>query len=215
MEASEAAKKWEIESYFHQTRNIWPGRGRHILAQFDEDTVVVYQAYKKEISEYAVKHQRFSGCPAFGEDRMTWIKTNFLWMMFRSGWSAKHNQEHVLAIWLKRDAFEKYLENAREKGSSRGFGTVRLQWDPDHNPHGDPIARRAVQLGLKHVKTFANGDDIVYIQDVSEFCREQSRLITKKSISEELMVAKERVFVPKSVEARNALALDKPPKEDE
>ena len=26
---------------------------------------------------------------------------------------------------------------------------VRLQWDPDHDPHGRPLARRALQLGLR------------------------------------------------------------------
>lgn len=173
---------------------------------------MVYQAYKKEISEYAVKNQRFSGCPAFNEERMTWIKTNFLWMMFRSGWSSKHNQEHVLAIWLKRSAFERYLECAKVKGSTRNFGTVRLQWDPDHGPHGEPhVGRRAVQLGLKHVSSFASGEDILCIRDVSEFCREQSKLIAKKTFSEELLVARERVYVPDSADARKALELDELP----
>jgi len=26
---------------------------------------------------------------------------------------------------------------------------VRLQWDPDHSPKGEKLARRAIQLGLK------------------------------------------------------------------
>jgi hypothetical protein len=26
---------------------------------------------------------------------------------------------------------------------------VRLQWDPDHPPSGAPVARRAIQLGLR------------------------------------------------------------------
>ncbi|MFM7854759.1 MAG: DUF4291 family protein [Flammeovirgaceae bacterium] len=25
-------------------------------------------------------------------NRMTWMKPNFLWMMYRSGWATKHNQ---------------------------------------------------------------------------------------------------------------------------
>jgi len=25
-------------------------------------------------------------------NRMTWIKPNFLWMMYRSGWASKKNQ---------------------------------------------------------------------------------------------------------------------------
>lgn len=26
---------------------------------------------------------------------------------------------------------------------------VRVQWDPDHDPHGRPLPRRAIQLGLR------------------------------------------------------------------
>mmetsp|Transcript_14908 Transcript_14908/g.20829 ORF Transcript_14908/g.20829 Transcript_14908/m.20829 type:complete len:161 (-) Transcript_14908:41-523(-) len=48
-------------------------------------------------------------------------------------------------------------------------GTVRLQWDPDHYPNGDPHPfRKAIQLGLKNVQTFINGDDILRIIDVTE-----------------------------------------------
>ena len=47
----------------------------------------MYQAFKPEIGQYAVAHQRFTGCPDYNSTRMTWIKTNFLWMMFRCGCS--------------------------------------------------------------------------------------------------------------------------------
>lgn len=136
---------------------------------------------------------------------MTWVKTNFLWMMYRSNWSWKHNQEHILAIWLKRSAFETYLENAREKGSVRGFkGTVRLQWDPDHLPNGDPHPyRRAVQLGLKGITSYASGEDIVDIQDITEFVRAQSKLTDNDS----LLVARERVYTPTSALARQSIQI--------
>jgi hypothetical protein len=62
----------------------WPQSGKHILAQFDESKVVVYQAYRPEIGLYAVESQ-FFGDP-FKYTRMSWIKPNFLWMMYRSGW---------------------------------------------------------------------------------------------------------------------------------
>ena len=52
-----ATKEWLTESYVEQTK-VWPTRGRHILAQYDEDSVVVYQAYCPEIAEYAVKNQK-------------------------------------------------------------------------------------------------------------------------------------------------------------
>jgi hypothetical protein len=148
---------------YHEAVNNWPRSGRHILAHYDEDSVVVFQAYKRAIGSYAATHKTFVGCPDFSTTRMTWVKTSFLWMQYRSGWGKKHNQEVTLAIWLKREGFEKILKIAREarqfedRGSNkpkrgkvsnssndgespekreRSQGTVRLQWDPDHTPKG-------------------------------------------------------------------------------
>ena len=56
--ASAGIKEWNVQSYVEQRDKEWPEEGRHILAQYDEDSVVVYQAYCPEIAQYAVKHQR-------------------------------------------------------------------------------------------------------------------------------------------------------------
>lgn len=75
----------------------------------------------------SVEHKTFVGCPEYNPVRMTWVKTNFLWMMFRSGWASKPNQERVLAIFVRRERFDYYLTCARKNGSVRGeMGTVRL-----------------------------------------------------------------------------------------
>ncbi len=50
------------------------------------EAILVYQAFKPEIGRYAVANQRFTGCEDYSPTRMTWIKTNFLWMMFRCAW---------------------------------------------------------------------------------------------------------------------------------
>ena len=54
-----ACKRWHLEtqSYLEQ-RRLWPKHGQHILAQFDETSVVVYQAFKKSIAAFAVENQR-------------------------------------------------------------------------------------------------------------------------------------------------------------
>lgn len=88
----------------------WPQQGRHILAQFDAETVVVYQAYRPEIGHFAARHGYFGG--AFSLSRMSWIKPNFLWMMYRSGWGIKPDQEVTLAIRLQRVAFDALLAQA-------------------------------------------------------------------------------------------------------
>jgi hypothetical protein len=134
------------EPYAVQVRR-WPQSGRHILAQFDDETVVVYQAYRPAIGHFAAARKYFGG--EFSLNRMSWIKTNFLWMMYRSGWGTKEGQEVTLAIWLQREAFDGLLAQAvpssfaaalyaseREWKRAVQHSEVRLQWDPDHGPRG-------------------------------------------------------------------------------
>lgn len=56
--AAASSKEWLTESYVEQRDKVWPTEGKHILAQYDDDSVVVYQAYCPEIADFAVKHQR-------------------------------------------------------------------------------------------------------------------------------------------------------------
>lgn len=164
----------------------WPVAGRHILAQFDVDSIVVYQAYNPEIAAAAVADQRLGG-GGFTLSRMSWIKPNFLWMMYRSGWAAKPNQERILAIRLRREHFLALLDAAVHSSASASplpneavwreavaTSDVRLQWDPDHAPDGTPQPRRAVQLGLRGevLGAFAQQWPIS-IEDVTPFVVEQ------------------------------------------
>jgi hypothetical protein len=163
----------------------WPRSGRHILAQFDAGSVIVYQAYRPEIGHFAARHGYFGG--GFGLNRMSWIKPNFLWMMYRSGWGTEGGQEVTLAVRLRRDAFDEILSLAVHSTFVPGvYGTyeawqrtvagsdVRLQWDPDHEPSGTPVERRAIQLGLRGdvLARYARGW-LLGVEDVSDFVAEQ------------------------------------------
>ena len=97
------------EPYLDQAAR-WPNSGRHILAQFDDESVIVYQAYRPAIGHFAAKNGFFGG--EFSLNRMSWIKPNFLWMMYRCGWASKEGQEVVLAVRLKRAAFDEILRLA-------------------------------------------------------------------------------------------------------
>jgi Domain of unknown function (DUF4291) len=46
------------ELYLEQAPQ-WPSEGKHILAHYDADTLVVYQAYRPSIGEYAIKNGAF------------------------------------------------------------------------------------------------------------------------------------------------------------
>ena len=109
--------RFQSEEYESATA-YWPGRGRCILAQFTETAILVYQAFNEAIAHFAVEHQCFEGAPGYSLQRMTWIKTNFLWMMYRCGWARKHNQERVLGIWIKRSFFESLIRCAESTQAS-------------------------------------------------------------------------------------------------
>lgn len=195
-----------LEAYPKQL-DVWPRDGRHILAQFDPESVVVYQAYSPEIGRYAVEHQRFGG--AFSFSRMSWIKPNFLWMMFRSGWGTKENQEVTLALRVRRTFFEALLADAVPSSWDRdqyatsadwsaavGRSSVRLQWDPDHHPSGAKLDRRAIQLGLRGraLEAFA-ATELLEVIDLSAFVAEQREALAGRGVSA-LVTPRERVFVP-------------------
>ena len=44
-----------IEPYLNQLAQ-WPASGRHILAQYDETSIIVYQAYRPSIANFALQH---------------------------------------------------------------------------------------------------------------------------------------------------------------
>src|SRR5262245_53509882 len=77
-DARTLAMNLKTETYAAQSVR-WPQTGRVILAHYDDESIVVYQAYKPEIADYAVAHGRLGG-PHFSMNRMSWIKPNFLWM---------------------------------------------------------------------------------------------------------------------------------------
>lgn len=184
----------------------WPQRGRHILAQFDTDSVIVYQAYRPAIGHYAVQHQTFGG--EFSFTRMSWLKTNFLWMMYRSGWGTKIGQEVILAIRIQRAGFEQFLRAAVPSSFAAevysdqaawedavAHSAVRLQWDPDHDPSGAPVARRAIQLGLRDEMLVHYAQNwVIEIEDISAFVAEQRRYAQTRATYAQLYTPCETVY---------------------
>lgn len=179
------------EKYLIQLER-WPKEGKYILAQYDEHSVIVYQAYRASIGRFAAENKYFGG--EFSLSRMSWIKPNFLWMMYRCGWATKEGQEVVLAIKMKREGFETILSNAvhssfqnkiyqsqAEWQKALRHSDVRLQWDPDHDPMGNKQQRRAIQLGLsgKTLELYSK-QWIIDITDISEFVREQRENIHRE-----------------------------------
>jgi hypothetical protein len=211
--------KITTEKYVESSSYL-PAAGQHIVAHQVGNQLVVYQAYNPAIAEYAVKNQLLGG-PNFSYNRMSWIKPNFLWMMYRCGWASKQNQERVLALWIDKSAFEEILQeavfssfDARFYDSSEAWKQeleakeVRLQWDPDHDPHGGKTIRRAIQLGLKGkiLEKFGK-QQVRLIEDVTDFVRQQSLHVIHRQL-EELLIPVERVYTLDNVDLASKLGVD-------
>jgi hypothetical protein len=191
---------------YSASRQFLPVDGQHIVAHQTETQVVVYQAYNPTIAQFAVENQYLGG-PSFSYSRMSWIKPNFLWMMYRCGWASKENQERVLALWLDKTAFENILSQAVFSTFTAGnyesadawkqelaTKNVRLQWDPDHSPYGGKLIRRALQLGLKNATLEQFGkEQITRIEDITHFVQQQKAHVDNRQL-EELFVPQERVY---------------------
>jgi len=195
-----------IAKYALQEPN-WPRSGRHIMAHYDDSSVIVYQAYNPSIGRFAAQNGYFGG--DFRYTRMSWCKPNFLWMMYRSDWGTKEGQEVTLAISLKRAFFDALLEQAVPSAfdnathldkaawtAAVAASEARLQWDPDHDPAGAPTARRAIQLGMRGAVLQEYGREaILEIQDISDFVAAQRCNLNAPSFPD-LLTPAERVYKP-------------------
>ena len=201
-----AVKALPSELYESQVER-WPREGQHILAHYDDSTVVVYQAYRASIGRFAIEHGRFGG-PDFSFTRMSWIKPNFLWMMYRSGWGTKEGQEVILGLRLRRVFFDRLLAQAvpssfdptrfstRESWANAVESSeVRLQWDPDHSPSGDKLTRRALQLGLRGRALEEFASTLVEVIDLSDFVAEQRANAQRPGMAN-LRTPAEHIYLP-------------------
>ncbi len=151
---------------------------------------------------------------------MSWIKPNFLWMMYRSGWGTKENQEVVLALRLARAFFDRLLdlavpstfdprryESEADWKSAVASSEVRLQWDPDHDPHGNPLERRAIQLGLRGAILEEFGKrELQEVIDMRAFVAEQRAALAASGLSA-LVLPTEHIYRPANPDTARRLGL--------
>jgi hypothetical protein len=207
------------ESYLAQSAR-WPLAGRHILAHANDSSVVVYQAYRPTIAAFAIANGILGG-PEFSFSRMSWIKPNFLWMMYRSAWATSPGQETVLGLRISRRFFERILlaavasshaadsrETHDQWRAKLASSEVRLQWDPDHDPAGGKLDRRAIQLGLRGelLRAYAT-TELQEVIDMTPLIAEQ-RSRTPREQWPHLHTPVEHVYSPDDRSVGQAIGLD-------
>lgn len=162
-----------------------------IRAQHNSESVTVYQAYNKAIGLEAALAGTLD-VPAFSKTRMTWIKPQFLWMMYRCGWGRKdENQAVILQIEMTRYGFNHLLENACLSSFDQKVyddheawkidlakRPNRVHWDPDKDMHLRPLERRAIQLGIAaSFVPFYVHEAVIDIVDITEQAQNIEALI--------------------------------------
>lgn len=153
---------------------------RQIRADYDDQSIVVYQAYRPAIALPAVEAQRF--VPPFKMERMTWIKPSFLWMMYRCGYARKEGQEHVLAVRITREGFDWAVAHAVES-NVRGKPAVRVQWDPERGLNHEALPYRAIQIGLTREASWKYVNEwTVSITDVTALAHEVHALVRARDL---------------------------------
>ncbi|KAF4962718.1 hypothetical protein FSARC_9279 [Fusarium sarcochroum] len=193
---------------------------RQIRAHYNDNTIIVYQAYKSSIAKAAVDAQKLNASSDFRPGRMTWIKPSWSWMMYRAGYSSKDpGQSHILALRMKHEHFIALLERGvlsshaqkQQAGEKREKSSdVRIQWDPERTPKLEVLPYRSIQIGIPGAlsEQWAN-EWIAVIEDVTDKARELKRVIDEQPdiTDEELLslglIFEERSFeVPESVHTK-------------
>jgi hypothetical protein len=147
---------------------------RTLTARFDEDEVVVYQAYPEELGRELARLGRFGGSWRF--DRHTRVQPSWRWTMHRYSWGDRQDRSRLLAIRLHRAGFDAMLNAALKEEfdpeiypSKRAwrlalrFSPVLVEWDAD-------VARFVILGPL--IRTFAE-TWVAGIEDITAFARER------------------------------------------
>lgn len=188
---------------------------KEVFAQYDRQCIRVYQAYNPVIAKEAARLQTFG--ENFNVNRMTWIKPSFLWLMYRSNWGTKKNQECILALDIYQAKFNELLEKAvltsPDSKSYTGIqwekafdeATVYCQWDPDRNINGNAINRAAIQIGLKGNTLRDFLDKSIYqIEDCTPLVRKWNEQRKKGKLNPKNLPA-EKIYPVKDKKVRNRL----------
>ena len=71
----------------------------------------------------------------------------------------------------------------------------RLQWDPDYDPYGNKMERRAIQVGIRNelIASYRE-DDLIEIEDISEFVAYEYEKVKKGNL-DQLRTPMEKVLL--------------------
>lgn len=166
---------------------------RLVYADFDEEGVYVYQAFKPKTVQIAVELGTFG--KGFTFERTSWIKPSFGWVLRRTKYGTKNRMQGIAKIKMRHQAFEEILDQSIESHWNKALfdqedswskalnkSDVIHQWDPERDLVGRRLDRQAIQIGIrgKVIRKYVS-DDILGVEDVSDLAHEIGQIIKKGS----------------------------------
>ncbi|MGW4379192.1 DUF4291 domain-containing protein [Kitasatospora sp. NPDC004531] len=183
-----------------------PSELHAVRADFDDSTIVVYQAYTPAIAEPALRAGRFVA--PFSFRRMTWIKPSLPWLLHRSNWATRPGQERVLAVRITRRGWEQALaagELTTGDPQRLAKAEVHVQWDPERSLRGAALNHYSIQVGLgrETVRRYAE-EWIVSLTDLTPQIRRAAELVRtgRTEQARRLLPGERRYPLPAELAAR-------------
>ena len=157
---------------------------RLIYADFDEEGIYVYQAFKPQTVQIAAALGTFG--KGFSLDRISWIKPSFAWTLRRTKYATKNRMQAIAKIKLSHEAFLEILGQSIESHWNSGLfpsemewksqlakSDVIHQWDPERDLVGRRLDRQAIQVGIRGavIRKYVS-DYIISVEDVTPLAHE-------------------------------------------
>ncbi len=191
-----------------------------IRADYDRETIIVYQAYPSVIADAALAAGRFVA--PFSFQRMTWIKPSFFWLMHRSNRAQKGGQQRILAVRLRRSGWDKALalgvltspesavfRTGQEWEEQFRQAVVHVQWDPERSLRGNGLPYFSIQVGLSRhiIREFAE-QWVIALEDLTPRVRKIYQLLRSgQSSKAQKLLPPEKIY-PVSPETGRRLLIE-------
>jgi hypothetical protein len=130
-----------------------------IRADYNGETIVVYQAYRPAIADAAVAARRFVN--PFLLNRMTGIAPSTRWMMHRSDWASKPGQDRVVAVRIPAPVGRRRCRLS--PASSRGTPTTGSSRFRDLPPLAHEMSAHLSNGDIERAETLPAAPDFAQI----------------------------------------------------
>ncbi len=155
-----------------------PTQGRHLLASFDDERAVVWQAHAPDVASQALADGRFGG-PGWRGDPLPSL-------LERCGWGTRLGRERILAVFLTRDGLDAILRQAVHAEFEAAvyasmaswrlatrWSPVSIAWYRDRDATGGELERETPRLGLRDAALSRFTDTwVVGVEDWTERLRQ-------------------------------------------